>query len=203
MFTLRAVCVLLLALSSGLMTQQALAGLIGAAIVVQTTGPVQAGFLGSEAGSINDVYLESPSNALGIIFTNRTASVGETVVLGTFAAGTELVFGMLHHDSGNHFFSGAPSRNPDGIAHALVDDRYAPNLTRVAFEDLFGGGDRDFNDIEFSLTNVKAVAGSPLEIPEPGTLSLFGAAVILLAAMRRRATSPHHPASVEWSRSLD
>jgi hypothetical protein len=189
MLRIRAVCALLLAFSAGQITQRALAApIFGAPIVVKTMGPVQAAFLGYEAGSVNDVYLDSPANALGIIFTNTTAAVGSTVELGTFAGGTELVFGMLHHDSGYHFFSGAASRNPDGIAHALVDDQYAPNLTRVAFEDLIGGGDRDFNDIEFSLTNVFA---GPQPVPEPGRLSVVGSAIILALATRRRRRSRH------------
>ena len=50
------------------------------------------------------------------------------------------------------FYSGDGSRNPDGIAHAVVDSRQ--NQAQVGFEDLFGGGDRDYNDLVFSFSNV-------------------------------------------------
>ena len=69
----------------------------------------------------------------------------------------------------------------------------------------FGGGDFDYNDLVFSLTNVVFAEapgsggvsdGGPgggelaVEAEEPGTLVLFGAGLsVLVVAMKRRAAS--------------
>src|SRR5262245_58778566 len=64
----------------------------GAQIFVQSPGDVIATFLGYSAAYTSDLYLDSPPNAPGIIFTNQTTRPGTTVNLGSFSGGTELVF---------------------------------------------------------------------------------------------------------------
>ncbi len=62
------------------------------------------------------------------------------------------------NNTGDDFFSGPASLNPDGIAHAKVDDTFALNTSYVGFEDLFNGGDKDYDDLKISLTNTTTVA---------------------------------------------
>ena len=155
--------------------------ILGAQVFVQTTGDVQAIFLGHSAAFSNDLFLDSPANSLGVIFNNQTTPVGTMVNLGTFTAGTELVFRIHVNDTGFDFFTGPGNRNPDGIPHAVVDDQFAPNMSRVSFEDLFGGGDSDFDDINFAFTNT--VSTTP--IPEPATFLLVGAGLGVMALKRR------------------
>ena len=68
-------------------------------------------------------------------------------------------------------------------------------LTQVGFEDLYGGGDQDYNDLVFEFSNTttgehpegensgeeKLIAN-----PEPSTIVLFGSGILGLGAWRLR-----------------
>ena len=88
--------------------------------VVASGGDIIATYEGTTAAYTDLLVLASPSNALGTIFNNHASPVGSTVDLGSFAAGTELKFQLNVLNTGNTFFSGPASRNPDGVAHARV-----------------------------------------------------------------------------------
>lgn len=158
--------------------------ILGANVIVASDGEVVAKFLGHTAGYTNELYLDLPLNGIGVIFNNHVTPVGTTLSLGTFTAGTELVFRIHVLNTGESFYTGDASRNPDGLFHAVVDDAYSPTETYVGFEDLFGGGDLDYDDLNFSFTNVRA---DP--VPDSGTtaLALAGALAGLAALRRRRA----------------
>lgn len=140
----------------------------GAPLIVASDGDVVATYLGHSAGFSSDLYLDSPANALGIIFNNHASPVGSMVNLGPFTAGTELVLRIHVNDTGDDFFTGLASRNPDNVFHAVVDDAFGPNTTYVGFEDLLGGGDLDYDDLRFSFSNTRS------SVPEPATLLLLG-----------------------------
>ncbi|HEY7559263.1 MAG TPA: DUF4114 domain-containing protein [Candidatus Binatia bacterium] len=160
--------------------------ILGANVIVNTTGHVTATYLGHTARISNDLYLNSPTNSFGLIFNNHATPIGTTFDLGTFTAGTELIFRLHAHESGGtdltprDYFTGAAGRNPDGIAHAYVDGQYALNATYVGFEDVFGGGDLDYDDLKFSFTNTRAET-----LPEPATFLLLGTGLGALALTRR------------------
>ena len=78
------------------------------------------------------------------------------------------------------FCTGAAGGNPDGRAHARVQENYQPNTTLVSFEDLF---DFDYDDFSFTLTVTPA--SSP--VPEPATLALLGTALLGLGLGARRS----------------
>ena len=161
-----------------------------------TGGNVIAEFLGHTAGYTNDLYLFDASDLStplavtgvvgplgpGLIFTNQTSPVGSQVNLGAFAAGTELVFAIYVRNTGHTFFMGPGSRNPDGIAHGAVDNGVAPQFpgygtispgfVGLGFEDLFGGGDQDYDDLGFAFSNVRTTPA-----PEPASLALMALAV--------------------------
>ncbi|MEE8125762.1 MAG: DUF4114 domain-containing protein, partial [Nitrospirales bacterium] len=125
------------------------ASILGGSIFVSNPGEVFATFQGSDASYSSTLYLGGTA-----IFNNKTTSVGTTISLGTFTAGTELVFNINVHNTGHSFFTGNGLLNNDGVAHALVDNMFSETETWVGFEDLYGGGDRDYNDLQFSFTNV-------------------------------------------------
>jgi hypothetical protein len=167
----------------------------GAPIIVATDGHVIATFQGRSPGTVfsNDLYLESPSGFSGIIFNNFSSTVGSTVDLGFFTAGTELIFrldvnpgpGLSFYD--RDFYSGPGSRNPDGLAHTRVDDEWMSGQTLVEWEDLFGApeGSAGFNDLFFSFTNVRSTP--PPTVPDGGsTVALMGLAMIALIGWARK-----------------
>jgi hypothetical protein len=166
-------------------------------------GNVFAQFMGATAGFTNELYLFDASNlttplavtgnngslGLGLIFNNQTTPVGTNINLGNFAAGTELVFGIKVLNTGNLFYMGPGVRNADGIAHGAVDNGIAPQFppygvvpagyVGVGFEDIFGGGDLDYDDLGFAFSNVRAV-------PEPLSIALLGFGLATFGARRLR-----------------
>ena len=156
------------------------APILGGQLFVQHTGDVIATFQNSDTDFNNLLLLASPPNNLGVIFEVHVTPSGTMVNLGTFAAGTELIF-ALNNQHGGTFFDGPASRNPDNIAHALVNYQYGLGQTFVGFEDMFGGYDFDYNDLQFTLSNV----GS-LPVPDGGsTALLLGGSILVLAYLRR------------------
>ncbi|MCK9487427.1 MAG: Ig-like domain-containing protein [Dehalococcoidia bacterium] len=100
----------------------------------------------------NEFWLESPDTPVFLGITN--ADSGARVALGTFLEGTELVFSIRVTESGLTFRTGPASGNPDGLVHVNLDTGLAGILYRVGFEDLYGGGDLDFDDAVFDLVNI-------------------------------------------------
>ena len=162
----------------------------GAPIVVAADGNVVATYFGTTASYNSDLYLFSPSGAFtSIIFNNHGSTVGSIVDLGFFAAGTELIFRLHVNTTGLDFFSGDPSRNSDGLAHARVNDEFSSTQTLVEFEDLFGTpeGSLGFNDLRFGFTNVRSTP--PVGVPDAGsTMALLSLSTLGIVGFMRRLT---------------
>lgn len=160
--------------------------------VIDSELPVEAVFRdGAGAGHENIAFLSAPIE-IANLFNNHVSTIGSLVTLGTFTANTELIFGIGSDESPGtdggvvRYFSGPASGNPDNIIHALVDDAFAPNSVLVRFEDLFGGGDLNFGDMGFSLSNVRAEAAV---VPVPAPLALLASGLSVLWTRRQRRTS--------------
>jgi len=165
--------------------------------IVTAGGTVTAVYEGNTASYSNDLYLERNADGTpgmdGIqsndlfIFNNHTSLVGSSVVLGDFAAGLELVFRLHVNNTAEDFYSGLATRNPDGLAHARVQNEYLPGTTLVSFEDLLNtpeapGG---YNDLSFTFTNTRNTA-----VPDGGaTALLLGAGLAGVTLLRRRIHS--------------
>ena len=139
-------------------------------------GDVTVTFLGSDAGYDNLLFLANNGN--GVIFEGHVTAPGTVADLGSFAAGTELIF-KLNNQQGDIWSTGDASRNSDGVAHAVINDAYASGLISVGFEDLNGGGDRDYNDLTFAVGNASVPDAST-------TLPLVGLAFAGLVGLSRR-----------------
>jgi len=125
-------------------------------------------FAYSDCGYKNEFSLISPrSETLGwstggpSAHRARTGSAfGEKWNLGKFPVGTELVF----KDVAKDYFSGAvqgiyltgpASRNSDNYIHAAIslkNESGTHHKYLVSFEDMAGGGDNDYDDVEFYVS---------------------------------------------------
>ena len=151
------------------------AALIAVAAALVLAAPAEAqGVIGGKlfaAGGTMDIVVQ-PATA---VFTCRlfllhadgtrenislNTEVGKHVTVGPFPEGQELVFGITVLN-GPTFFIGPASRNPDGIAHAEVTETGVRTFL-VGFEDVFGGGDRDYDDNVFLFTGNLAPTRPPL-----------------------------------------
>jgi hypothetical protein len=165
-------------------------GTEGLKVIVTGTDPIIATYQGNSATFTNLLYLMldgsgkpgddgDPTNDL-FLFNNQMSPVGSTVDLGSFAPGTELEFRLFVTNTGNTFYSGPASRNPDGTAHARVQTNWMPITTLVSFEDLFNGP-FNYNDLSFSFSNTAA----DTSVPEPMSGILLATGLVGLVARRR------------------
>ncbi|MES2822785.1 MAG: DUF4114 domain-containing protein [Pseudomonadota bacterium] len=114
----------------------------------------------SDSGYNNKIYWSSDNfktrNYLGI--DNQTG----TYNIGKFAAGTKIDFG-IDNGVGQFFKTGAAANNVDNLEHARFTK--TTEGTVIGFEDLYGGGDKDFND---AIIAVKTLP-NPITTPEVAT----------------------------------
>ena len=95
------------------------------------------------AAAFNDEFVWD-TTAPGRSFFCRDEEQGDTISLGTYTDATVLDF-SLRTPSRDLWVTGAGTYNPDGLAHARLEqtDEYT---VRLGFEDLAGGGDLDYDD---------------------------------------------------------
>ena len=99
---------------------------LGGSLIVARDGDVGAIFLGSDAKYWNSLFLQGSSGASRYLF-NKGTRANKTIDLGSFSAGTELTFRLHVWNTGEDFFTGAGSLNPDGLPHALAVTRLEGN----------------------------------------------------------------------------
>ncbi|MGD7652028.1 MAG: DUF4114 domain-containing protein [Verrucomicrobiales bacterium] len=122
--------------------------------------------------------------------SSEPLAAGDFVDLGTYTAGTTLDFFLIANGAtgGSQYYSTDLSLNSDGIVHAVTLAQDGSAYLIIGFEDLYGGGDEDYNDlliaVEINSANVSNLVS--LNTPEP-TLAL-GSLIALtgIAGLSRR-----------------
>jgi hypothetical protein len=163
--------------------------------LVATGGNVIIYFAGQSAAFDSVLNLIDPAGFAGNpFFPNHATAVGTALDLGNYAAGTVLRFRLDVLGPVNSFFTGPGAGNPDGIIH-VAHQTWAADLPGpgaipvdgilVGFEDIFGGGDLDFNDNMFVFSRVLSREVPPgASAPEPISILLIGTGMLPL--IRRR-----------------
>jgi hypothetical protein len=132
------------------------------ALVIANGEPIEVEILPSDAGVESDIYLTKlltvPVRSL--LGTNRDA--GKVTSFESFGAGEELRFEIFVHSTGLTYSTGPADRNPDNLAHATVVAT-SPTSFTVGFEDVFGGGDRDYNDVQLRVRMATPSSGLDLQ----------------------------------------
>ena len=115
---------------------------------------------------------------------------GDFVDLGKFASGTTLDFFLIADGAvgGKRFFSTNHSLNGDGLVHAISFQNEDSSYLIVGFEDIWGGGDRDYNDLMFVLEySSLEPSANGLGAPEPTmAMGAFVALAMMAGVSRRR-----------------
>lgn len=119
---------------------------------------------------------------------------GDFVDLGKFKAGTALDFFLIANGAtgGKDFYTTDASENRDGIIHAVSLAANGSAYLIIGFEDMKGGGDKDYNDVLFAVEigkenveNLTVEAG--LGAPEPSLpAGMLLTASLVLGFTRRR-----------------
>jgi hypothetical protein len=154
-----------------------------------TGGDVWVKYQGCDAGYTSDLYAGytiAGSGSTQYLFTCHVTPLGTQYNLGSVDAGTEVIFSLYVRNTGFMFYSGPGSRNPDGQVHVASwgvtgDGVYTREF---GFEDLYGGGDRDYNDNTFRIGGVIDSSVTP----EPASVVLLatGLLAVIGVGYRRR-----------------
>ncbi|MER5171653.1 Hint domain-containing protein [Thioclava kandeliae] len=124
----------------------------------------------TSAGYVNSVFVYSVDPDTGDITTttltaNAANSVGTTYTYDTTDG--EIVGIGITTSAGYTYYSSAYGENvgmnPDGISHTSVLGQEDDGSYNIGFEDIYGGGDEDFNDVvlNVNLSNSGAVVDTP------------------------------------------
>lgn len=97
-------------------------------------------------------YYEVGTSTYNLIFVGPDGGSGylDPSLTEAFAAGCEFGLSMLTPEG--HRYYTETSDNPDGEQHAIVYENLdAPGMFLIGFENLYAAGDRDYQDMVFSL----------------------------------------------------
>lgn len=145
--------------------------------VVVEDGPVVGYSQGATADYENLMNAKFSDGSAHNPYMSNRSDIGAEFGHGIHAAGSEVIFVNRVLDTGEWYYS-TTRFNDDGLNHIHAHNLTLPDGTKavfVGFEDIFGGGDRDFNDATALFTNVQI---SP--VPEPSTYLMLLAGLIIV-----------------------
>jgi hypothetical protein len=124
-------------------------------ITLDATTPVTVTLTLSDTAYQDELWIDSPDNVR--LAQAWVDPIGTSLTLGPYAADTEIVFAVSVQTTGDYWRSGSGTRNKDGVVHGAAT--YEGDCAwAFGFEDLYGGGDMDFNDVVIRVEgNLKQV----------------------------------------------
>ena len=145
-------------------------------------GALRFEILPSDSDYTNQIYLHTGA---GTIFLGNNSNTGLVINISDPSAlglnpEDEFVLGIHVVNTGDNFVMGGGYDNPDGIVHAAVNYPYS-HIAVIGFEDLFGGGDLDYNDAWVRVIGNIGVA----QIPDASTMLMLGSGFLCLAYVLR------------------
>jgi hypothetical protein len=116
---------------------------------------------------------------------------GDFVDLGKFSAGGRLDLALIANgaNGGKDVFVASPARNDDHLTHVISFALKNSPYLIAAFEDLRGGGDRDYNDVIVAIDIGRANVARMVSGPTPPLAATLAAFLGLAAFWRRRLAS--------------
>jgi len=132
-------------------------------------------------------------NGADSVGTSRTLSytAGQFAIGATTLAVVDPIFGVFLTSPEGTFYSD-PTLNIDGFDHFAVFDTVGSTGLAgvfdfvVGIEDQFGGGDQDYNDFVFGITDVQPFRA---QVPVAATMPLMGIGLLGLLWSRRKKTA--------------
>jgi hypothetical protein len=161
----------------------------------ETSGEVFVHFFTGTAAFTSDLSGRVGDDPFTLIGTSNETPAGAGRSLGFANAGEEIAFRLFVRDTAHEFYSGPAGQNPDNIQHVGAVDFAGGSINGSSplpagvlggFEDLFGGGDRDFDDVRFLITIAS--------VPVPGPMAGAGLPALMALggvvwARRRKAAA--------------
>ncbi len=161
----------------------------------EAAGEVFVHFFTGTAAFTSDLSGRVGDDPFTLIGTSNETPAGTGRSLGFANVGEEIAFRLFVRNTAHAFSSGPAGQNPDNIQHVAATDFAGGSINGSSplpagvlggFEDLFGGGDRDFDDVRF-LIRIASV-------PVPGPMAGAGLPALMALggfvwARRRKAAA--------------
>ncbi|MCP4568476.1 MAG: SUMF1/EgtB/PvdO family nonheme iron enzyme, partial [FCB group bacterium] len=129
----------------------------GEFIVADPTMDIIVTSLGKDANHVHKLYAVIKGHERYLFDSDDE---GTQVNLGQFPAGTAIKFKLADITSGYDYWTGDGSLNPDKIEHVQLIGTNETNSWDFGFEDIYEGGDLDYDDCMFNISNVRGAPGT-------------------------------------------
>jgi hypothetical protein len=146
------------------------------------------------------IFPNASSNMAGALSSStgkeRTLSEplqpGDFSDLGSFKAGSSLDFFLVSYGAtgGKSVLTANAQRNTDGLQHVVAFASPDSPFLLMAFEDMLGGGDRDYNDVIFALDIGKVNVARLVSAPEPAFWAMLVGMMALVVWRKKDCFAP-------------